>query len=91
VFCCFNGTHKISRFTFERWLDILEAVKGSVLWLLDTSEQTKQRLHGMAEQRGVSPARLIFAPKISPTCSWIRRPMARIPRPRTRCGWAFRC
>ena len=28
VFCCFNGTHKISRFTFERWLDILQPRAG---------------------------------------------------------------
>jgi predicted O-linked N-acetylglucosamine transferase (SPINDLY family) len=76
VFCCFNGTHKISRFTFERWLDILEAVKGSVLWLLDTSEQTKKRLHGMAQQRGVSPARLIFAPKIHNAHHLARYPLA---------------
>ena len=42
VFCCFNGTHKISRFTFDRWLEILGSVEDSVLWLLDSSEQTKQ-------------------------------------------------
>jgi predicted O-linked N-acetylglucosamine transferase (SPINDLY family) len=64
VFCCFNSTHKISRFTFDRWLEILGNVPDSVLWLLDSSEQTKQRLYGMAEQRGVSPSRLVFAPKI---------------------------
>ncbi|MFO1187154.1 MAG: hypothetical protein U1E87_06695 [Alphaproteobacteria bacterium] len=31
VFCCFNGTHKINRFTFERWMEI-PRVPESVLW-----------------------------------------------------------
>lgn len=64
VFCCFNGTHKISRFTFNRWLEILSGVENSVLWLLDTSEKTKNRLRDLAEKSGVSGSRLIFAPKM---------------------------
>src|SRR6185369_1013310 len=53
VYCCFNGTHKISHFTFDRWLDILKRVPGSVLWLLDTSDETKARLAGHAERHGI--------------------------------------
>ncbi len=64
VFCCFNGTHKISRFSFERWLEILAHVPDSVLWLLDTSEQTKERLRNFAEQKDVAGTRVIFAPKM---------------------------
>ena len=63
VFCCFNGTHKISRFTFDRWLQILKRVPDSVLWLLDASTEAKRRLSELAEQNGVPPARLVFAPK----------------------------
>ena len=76
VFCCFNGTHKISRFTFDRWLDILARAENSVLWLLDTSEQTKERLRGIAEQRGILPSRLIFAPKMSNPHHLARYPLA---------------
>ncbi len=76
VFCCFNGTHKISRFTFDRWLDILTQVKNSVLWLLDTTEQTKERLRGIAEQRGILPSRLIFAPKMPNPHHLARYPLA---------------
>ncbi len=65
VYCCFNGTHKISRFTFERWMEILARVPDSVLWLLDTSEATKQRLGEHAESKGVSRTRLVFAPKLN--------------------------
>ena len=76
VFCCFNGTHKISRFTFDRWMEILRNTGDSVLWLLDASEQTKKRLREMAEQRGVSQSRLIFAPKMQNSHHLARYPLA---------------
>lgn len=64
VYCCFNGTQKISRETFERWLAILKRVPESVLWLLDNGEGTNQRLVDYAEARGVDRGRLVFAPKM---------------------------
>ena len=76
VFCCFNGTHKISKFTFERWLEILARTKDSVLWLLDTSEQTKKRLRDYAERKGISPSRLVFAPKMRNDLHLARYPLA---------------
>ncbi len=65
VFCCFNGAHKITRFTFERWLMILELVPGSVLWLLSSTEPAHARLRQWATQRGIAPERLVFAPKLA--------------------------
>ncbi len=76
VFCCFNGTHKIGRFTFERWLEILKRVPDSVLWLLDTSAETKKRLGEFAERSGVSRARLVFAPKQRNPLHLARYPLA---------------
>jgi hypothetical protein len=76
VFCSFNGTHKISKFTFERWLEILAGTKDSVLWLLDTSEQTKKRLQDVATQKGISPSRLVFAPKLRNDHHLARYPLA---------------
>jgi predicted O-linked N-acetylglucosamine transferase (SPINDLY family) len=76
VFCCFNGTHKISRFTFERWVEILKRVPDSVLWLLDTSAETKARLGDFAEQRGVSRDRFVFAPKMANPQHLARYPLA---------------
>jgi predicted O-linked N-acetylglucosamine transferase (SPINDLY family) len=76
VFCCFNGSHKISKFTFERWLEILARTKDSVLWLLDTSEQTKTRLQDVAAQKGISPSRLVFAPKLRNDHHLARYPLA---------------
>ena len=76
VFCCFNGTHKIGRFTFERWLEILKRVPDSVLWLLDTSAEAKKRLGEFAEHNGVSRARLVFAPKLHNPLHLARYPLA---------------
>jgi hypothetical protein len=76
VFCCFNGTHKIGRFTFGRWLEILKRVPDSVLWLLDTSTETKKRLGEFAERNGVSRARLVFAPKQPNPLHLARYPLA---------------
>ena len=64
VFCCFNGTHKITRFTFDRWLEIIEGVPGSVLWLLTGSEATNARLKDYAAAKGIDPERVVFAGKM---------------------------
>lgn len=63
VYCCFNGTHKINRFTFDRWLTILARVPGSVLWLLGGTEATNKRLREYAAGQGIAEERLVFADK----------------------------
>lgn len=65
VYCCFNGAHKVQRFTFERWLAVLSRVPGSVLWLLGSNDATNERLRSYAEQCGVAKERLIFAGKLA--------------------------
>lgn len=64
VYCCFNGAHKITRFTFDRWLMILAQVPGSVLWLLGSTEGANARLREHAAARGVAPERIVFADKL---------------------------
>jgi predicted O-linked N-acetylglucosamine transferase (SPINDLY family) len=64
VFCCFNGTQKITRFVFDRWIEILKRTPGSVLWLLDNNPETNGRLRDAAEARGVDRTRLVFAQKL---------------------------
>lgn len=63
VFCCFNGVHKITHFTWARWMKILKAVPGSVLWLLEGIDTTSARLRDLATAAGVAPERLVFAAK----------------------------
>lgn len=63
VFASFNGMQKISASCFARWMAILLATPGSVLWLLVGDDSVNERVKQMAQQAGVSPDRLIFAGK----------------------------
>lgn len=63
VFACFNGMQKITAGVFARWMAILTATPGSVLWLLGGSDVVNQRLRELATSAGVDPARIYFAPK----------------------------
>lgn len=76
VFCCFNGSQKISRHTFNRWLEILKRTPGSVLWLLDSTPGTHARLTGHAEAAGIEPSRLKFAGKLANPWHLARYPLA---------------
>jgi predicted O-linked N-acetylglucosamine transferase (SPINDLY family) len=76
VFCCFNGTHKISRFMFERWMEILRAVPEGVLWLLDAQPAVQQRLRNAAAALGVDGARLLFSPRLKNSAHLARYPLA---------------
>ncbi|MFD1328430.1 O-linked N-acetylglucosamine transferase, SPINDLY family protein [Mycoplana ramosa] len=63
VFASFNGMQKISASCFARWMAILLATPGSVLWLLVGDDSVNERVKQMAQQAGVAPDRLIFAGK----------------------------
>ncbi|RWX76995.1 glycosyl transferase [Neorhizobium lilium] len=63
VYACFNGMQKITGNCFNRWMEILKATPASVLWLLAGDEDANMRLRQLAEQQGVAPDRIIFAPK----------------------------
>lgn len=65
VFCCFNNSYKITPGTFYRWMRILNQVEGSVLWLLEDTATAAMNLRKEAALRGVAPARLIFATRMS--------------------------
>jgi len=63
VYACFNGTQKTTAACFGRWMEILSATPGSVLWLLAGSDSVNQRLRQLATDSGVDADRLIFASK----------------------------
>ena len=65
VFCCFNNTQKLNPEMFDIWMRLLRAKEDSVLWLLEGSPRASANLRAAAEQHGVSPQRLIFAPKVN--------------------------
>ncbi|MDD3029599.1 MAG: tetratricopeptide repeat protein [Alphaproteobacteria bacterium] len=61
VFCCFNGTQKLTKPMFDLWLTVLMRVPQSVLWLLGGNEDTQDRLRTYAGQHGVEAGRIVFA------------------------------
>ena len=64
VFCCFNHNFKILPSMFDSWMRILNAVEGSVLFLLADNEWSKANFIYEAGLRGVDSARLIFGGRI---------------------------
>lgn len=64
VYCCFNGSQKITPKVFDVWMRILKRVEGSVLWLLGESTEAEHNLKNEASRRGVSAERLVFAARV---------------------------
>ncbi|MFO1081065.1 MAG: tetratricopeptide repeat protein [Reyranellaceae bacterium] len=61
VFCCFNGSYKITPEIFGCWMRILRDVPRSVLWLLGESDAAMSNLRRAAAAAGIDPQRLVFA------------------------------
>jgi predicted O-linked N-acetylglucosamine transferase (SPINDLY family) len=76
VYCCFNGLHKITPHTWQRWMTILQQVPHSVLWLLEGVRATNDRLREAAVKAGIAPERIVFAPKKNNPDHLIRYPLA---------------
>ncbi len=66
VFASFNNNHKFTPEMFGAWMRILQAVPGSVLWLLADNTWAEAHMRAFAAARGVAPERLIFAGRVSP-------------------------
>ena len=62
VLANFNSHYKMHPELFSVWMRLLRRVPGSVLWLIEGSDTTRQNLSREAENRGVDPNRLVFAP-----------------------------
>jgi predicted O-linked N-acetylglucosamine transferase (SPINDLY family) len=74
VFCCFNGSYKITSEIFDVWMRLLHAVEGSVLWLLRSN--AADNLRRAAAGRGIDPTRLVFADPIEPSRHLARHRLA---------------
>jgi len=66
VFCSFNNNHKFTAEMFGAWMQILQQVPGSVLWLLADNDTARANMLRAAAAQGIEPNRLIFAPRVSP-------------------------
>jgi predicted O-linked N-acetylglucosamine transferase (SPINDLY family) len=65
VYCAFGNSWKITPDMFGIWMRLLQAVNGSVLWLIEHSPATTRKLRSEAEARGISADRLVFARHIA--------------------------
>ena len=64
VFCCFNNTLKINKKIFYCWMEILNKVQNSILWILEENSITQNNLINEAEKAGIKKDRLIFANRL---------------------------
>lgn len=64
VYCCLNGSQKITPQVFQNWLHILREVPDSVLWLLTGGAAADTRLREIAAAHGVDPERIVPAEKM---------------------------
>ncbi|MBP7334807.1 tetratricopeptide repeat protein [Niveispirillum sp.] len=62
VFCCFNGMQKLTRFTLQRWAEILRRVENSVLWILAAGKESDARFLELMAANGIDASRIVFAP-----------------------------
>ena len=66
VFASFNNGYKYTPEMFDIWMRLLRNVEDSVLWLFQHNPMVVPNLRREAEARGVSGARLVFAPFVQP-------------------------
>jgi protein O-GlcNAc transferase len=64
VFCSFNNAYKIEPIMFDAWMEILQKVPKSVLWLISGSDVAETNLRQEAERRGVKGERLVFSGRL---------------------------
>lgn len=74
VFCAFGNWLKIDEEVFACWLEILDAVPGSILWLTDgPSATSRDILRDRFSARGLGPERLVFAARIGSKAEHLNR------------------
>ena len=67
VYCSFNNNHKFTPEMFGAWMRILAQVPGSVLWLLADNDTARNNMLRVAGEHGITPERLVFAPRVAPS------------------------
>jgi predicted O-linked N-acetylglucosamine transferase (SPINDLY family) len=65
VFASFNNSYKITSEVFGGWLEILDRVPGSILWLVDDNPTASENLRAAARDRGLLD-RLVLSPRAVP-------------------------
>jgi len=64
VLACFNQTYKLTQPLVRAWLDVVREHRDAVLWLNVPHALARHNLVAFAQQCGVAPARVVFAPMV---------------------------
>ncbi|MBL8629652.1 MAG: hypothetical protein JNM81_08495 [Rhodospirillaceae bacterium] len=65
VFCNFSLPNRLNPGIFDVWIRILNRVPGSVLWLIQTGDERRNRIRAHAFTNGLDPSRIIFSDRLS--------------------------
>lgn len=65
VFGCFAQTFKIQPEHFDRWMQILKQVPGSVIWMASGPKGATANLKAEMQKQGIDPARMVIAERCS--------------------------
>ena len=76
VFSCASHAYKVTPAMFQTWIEIVQEVPNSVLWLVDDNPQAKAAAQARWAQAGLDGARLIFAARVDPDRYRARLPLA---------------
>ena len=60
VYCCFNKSYKITPDVFDIWIDIINEVENSVLWLNISNDQTKLNIIDYAKKNNLNSNKIFF-------------------------------
>jgi predicted O-linked N-acetylglucosamine transferase (SPINDLY family) len=61
IFCCFNSIYKINKNIFSAWIEILNLVPKSVLWICTDNKTAIKNLQNSMIEGNLDPKRLIFS------------------------------
>lgn len=61
----FNNINKVGSEVWATWMEILRAVPGVLLWVLDPGLTARKNLVQAIKDAGLDPRRLLFAPKLA--------------------------
>ena len=64
IYCCLNGTYKITPKIFDCWMNILTRTNNTVLCLLESNNLSKKNILNEAIKRNVNEDRIIFTPLV---------------------------
>jgi predicted O-linked N-acetylglucosamine transferase (SPINDLY family) len=64
IYCCLNGTYKITPEIFDCWMNILIKTENTVLCLLESNELYKKNIINEVKKKNIDEDRIIFTPLV---------------------------